>query len=152
MKKNSRVMVLQNTSYIVLSEQLREELELKIDSLYAQNRFPHYSIINLTRFNDETENDLLCAYILGKWRDNYIPTGKLLQGIKIWFNMYYDDRLSVISKFRTCYCSVIPYNKIITACSVNIIFCKFLISELLEILTETKWQPINITGLTDPLN
>jgi hypothetical protein len=145
-------MILQNTDYITLSEQLREELELEIDSLYAQNRILHYSIINLTRFNDETENDLLCAYILGKWRDNYIPTGKLLLGIKTWFNMYYDDRLSVISKFKTYYYSVIPYDKIITACNANIIFCKFLISELLEILTETKWQPINNAGLTDPLN
>jgi hypothetical protein len=152
MKKNSRIMILQDTDYITLSEQLREELELKMDSLYAQNRFRHYSIINLARFNDETENDLLCAYILGKWRDNYIPTGKLLQGIKTWFNMYYDDRLSVISKFRTCYYGAITGDNIMTAGSVNIIFCKFLISELLETLTETRWQPINNTGLTDLLN
>jgi len=151
MGKNSRVTVLQNIRYITLSEQLREELELAIDSLYAQNRFRHYSIINLTRFN-ETENDLLCAYILGKWRDNYIPADKLQQGINTWFNMYYDDRLSVINKFRTCYYSVVPCDQIITANNLNIIFCKFLISELLEILTETKWQPIDNTGLTDPLN
>jgi hypothetical protein len=48
-------MVLQNTSYIALSEQLRQELELKIDRLYSKKRFHHYSIINLTRCNDEIE-------------------------------------------------------------------------------------------------
>lgn len=145
-------MVLQNPLYIALSEHLREELESKIDSVYAQNRFSYYAGTNLTRLNNDTEIDLLCTYILGEWRNNYTLTDKLLQGIKIWFNMYYDDRLSVINKFRTCYYSVIPDYKVTTAYCVNVVFCKFLIRELLEILAETKWQPINNTGLTDSLS
>ena len=138
----AKAIVLFQPDYMVLSERLREELELKIVKLYTQNRFSRYSNKQVTRFGNATKRDFLCAYLLSEASENYVLSGKLLQGIKIWFNMYYDDRLSVINKFRTCYQNVISPENVNEKPVVTIAFCKFLVCELLDILAESRWQTL----------
>ena len=142
MKANFKPHIFFETGYIDLSEQLRYELELKIDELYAQNRFIHYVSYHTARVGNTIKTDLLSAYLLSKTPKDYVLSGKLLNGIKTWFNMYYDDRLSVIDKFRTCYQSVLPSGQINDKRAATIAFCKFLISELLGILAENRWQDL----------
>jgi len=126
--------------YVDLSEKLRDELELKIDKVYAQNRFNHYINNQSARFVDSAKADFLCSYLLGKAPKDFVLSGELLQGIKTWFNMYDADRLSVIDKFRKYYKNIIPAENINENRVVTIVFCKFLISELLGILAESRWQ------------
>jgi hypothetical protein len=126
--------------YVDLSEKLRDELELKIDKVYAQNRFNHYINNQSARFVDSAKADFLCSYLLGKAPKDFVLSGELLQGIKTWFNMYDADRLSVIDKFRACYQNIIPMENANENRVVPIVFCKFLISELLSILAESRWQ------------
>lgn len=135
-------MYVHSSSYINLSEQLRSELELKIDTLYLQNRFMYYADTDISLFKSEIKSDHLRAYIIGKPQDNYATSGKLLQGVKTWSNMYYDDRHSVISKFKIYYNRVISQKNLFTKNNISVVFCKFLINELLEILAESKWQPL----------
>jgi hypothetical protein len=142
MKANFKPHIFFVTGYIDLSEQLRNELELKIDELYAQNRFIHYVSNQTARIENTTKSDFLCAYLLSKAPKDYVLSGKLLNGIKTWFSMYYDDRLSVIDKFRACYQSVIPSAQINDKRAATIAFCKFLISELLGLLAESRWHDL----------
>jgi hypothetical protein len=141
MKADLKANILFEPGYIDLSEQLREELELKIEKVYAQNRFNPYVNKRVYRVDNPTQGDLLCKYLLSKAPKDYVVSGKLLQGIKTWFNMYYDDRLSVINKFRTYYQNIMPVNsneKPVT----NFVFCRFLISDLLVILAESRWTDL----------
>jgi hypothetical protein len=128
--------------YFDLSEKLRDELQLKIDKLYTQNRFSHYVNHQAACFENAAKSDFLCAHLLSKAPKDYVLSGELLQGIKTWFNMYYDDRLSVIDKFRTYYQSAMPSNNINEKPMVTIAFCRFLISDLLGILAESRWQDL----------
>ena len=128
--------------YFDLSEKLRHELELKIEELYTQNRFNHYVNNKIAGFENAAKSDFLCAYLLSKAPNDYMLSGELLQGIKTWFNMYYDDRLSVIDKFRTYCQNVMPPENVNQKPLVTIAFCRFLISELLVILAESRWQDL----------
>ena len=128
--------------YLEHSEQLRVELESKIDHLYTQNLLNHYFDTAVTGVERVAKGDFLCAYLLSQAPKDYMLSGKLLQGIKTWFNMYYNDRLSVINKFRTCYLNAIPPENINEKPAANIAFCKFLIGELLGMLAESRWQPL----------
>jgi hypothetical protein len=140
MKANLKPIILFEPGYIDLSEQLRNELELKIEKVYAENRFNHYVSNQVARIEDTAKNDLLCAHLLSAAPQDFVLSGKLLQGIKTWFNMYYDDRLSVIDKFRTYYQTVRPTENLKEKPMATIAFCRFLISELLGILAESRWQ------------
>ena len=142
MKADFKHIALFESGYIDLSEKLREQLELKIDKLYVQNRFNHYVSNKVSRIENATKSDFLCAYLLSKAPKDYMLSRKLLQGIKTWLNMYYDDRLSVIDKFRTCCQNVVPPENAKEKQIVTIAFCKFLISELLGILAESRWQDL----------
>jgi len=142
MKADLNAIFLSDSGYIDLSEQLRDELALKIDKVYQLNRFKHYVNNQVVREKDTAKTDLLCAYLLSNAPRDYVLSGKILQGIKTWFNMYYNDRLSVINKFRTCYLNAIPPENIDEKLAATIAFCKFLIGELLGILAESRWQPL----------
>jgi hypothetical protein len=140
MKANFNPIVFLDPDYIDLSEKLRSELELKIERLYEQNRLGLYPGHKAARWGIAAKNDFLYAYLLSMAPQEYVPSGKFLQGIKTWFNMYDDDRLSVIDKFRTYYQNVAPLGNFTDRAAVTIAFCKFLISELLCILAESRWQ------------
>jgi hypothetical protein len=142
MKTNLKTIFLFDSGYIDLSEQLRDKLELKIDSVYAQNRFNHYVDLRVIRFGTTAKSDRICAYLLSKAPKEYVLSGKLLQGVKTWFNMYYDDRLSVIDKFRTYYQNALSREQIRSNQLATIAFCKFLVGELLCILAESRWQDL----------
>ncbi|WP_428327676.1 hypothetical protein [Mucilaginibacter sp.] len=139
MKANFKAPVLFESGYIDLSEKLRDELELKIDTLYKQNCFTLY-VNNTDARENIIKNDFLSAYLLSKVPKDYVLSGKLLQGIKTWFNMYYDDRLSVIDKFKICYQNTVSPKNINEKQVVTIAFCKFLINELLGTLVDSRWQ------------
>lgn len=141
MKADLKAITVPEIDYINLSEQLREELELKIENLYKQNRFVKYANSHgIPNYQNAAKADFLCAYLMGRPPGNYVLSGKLLQGIKIWFNMYYDDRLSVIDKFRICYQRVKPHHESSHKRGASVVFCKFLINELLSILADSRWQ------------
>ncbi|MCZ4223453.1 hypothetical protein [Pedobacter rhodius] len=128
--------------YINLSEQLREELELKIENLYAKNHFVKYTGTRNFNYKNTTKADFLCVYLIGKPIPGYVLSGKLLHGIKTWLNMYYNDRISVIHKFRIYYQIATPYLKPVEKPVLSIVFCKFLINELLIILSESRWKTL----------
>jgi hypothetical protein len=141
MKAYPKLIIQFEAGYIDLSEQLRGELELKIDKLYEQNRFNPYVNKRVYRVDNPAQGDLLCKYLLSKAPKDYVVSGKLLQGIKTWFNMYYHDRLSVINKFKTYCQNFMPVNSNEKPV-VNIVFCRFLISDLLVILAESRWTDL----------
>jgi len=132
--------ILFERSYTNLSEKLRAELELKIVKVFLKSRFRHYVGQQAARFIDPDRNDFLCAYLLSNAPKDYVLSGQLLQGIRTWFNMYDHDRFSVIEKFRICYQNVLPLENINEKSEVPTVFCKFLISELLVILAESRWK------------
>ncbi|RKR80379.1 hypothetical protein BDD43_0480 [Mucilaginibacter gracilis] len=140
MKADFKAIILCQPGYIDLSERLRGELETKIDELYAQNRFNDYVNKPTVLVENATKSDLLYAYLLRQAPRDFVLSGKLLEGIKTWFNMYYDDRHSVIDKFRTCYQNVMPPGEMIAKKVVSIVFCKFLINELLSTLAENRYR------------
>jgi hypothetical protein len=142
MKANLKAITVTQIAFISLSEQLREELELKIETLYMQNRIARYSSIRTQNFQNPVNSDMLCAYLISESSSNYVFPGKLLQGINTWFNMYYDDRLSVIDKFRICYQKTKPYHALNDQIGCCIIFCKFLIDELLITLADSRWEAL----------
>ncbi len=140
MKTDSTAITKPETDYINLSESLREELELKIETLHKQSRFIKYTSTRMLNYENDADGDLLCAYLIGELPRNYALSGKLLQGIKTWFSMYYDDRLSVMDKFRTGYRKAKPENEHDDWPGVSIVFCKFLMRELLTILADSRWE------------
>ena len=142
MKVHSKVIPLLESEYINLSEQLREELELKIENLYVQNHFKKYVYNQVLNFRNATKTDFSCACLIENVPRNYVLSGKLLQGIKTWLNMYHGDRLSVINKFRTCYHNVKPRDKSMEKYVLSIVFCRFLINELLGVLAKNRWQTL----------
>ena len=142
MKADLKAITIPEIAYINLSEQLREELELKIETLFKKNRFTNYANSHVLNYENAANADFLCAYLIGTAPGKYVLSGKLLQGIKIWFNIYYDDRLSVIDKFKSCYQKIKPNNVSTDNPGVSIVFCKFLINELLGILAEGRWNLI----------
>jgi hypothetical protein len=142
MKANLKAITVTKIAYINLSERLREELELKIETLYMQNRIAKYSSICTQNFQNTVNADMLCAYLISKSPRTYEFAGKLLQGINTWFNMYYDDRLSVIDKFRICYQKTKSYQALNDHTGSGIIFCKFLIDELLITLADSRWEAL----------
>ncbi len=141
MKTDFKPIILFDPSYFDLSEKLRDELELTIDKVYSRNSFDHYGNNQAPHVENETKRNFIYAYLLDNAPKDYAFSGKLLQGIKTWRNMYDDDRLSVIDKFRTCYQNVTPSENIKEP-PLTIAFCKFLISELVYILAESRWQDL----------
>ncbi|EHQ30389.1 hypothetical protein [Mucilaginibacter paludis] len=139
MKTDVKAIISFQPGYIDLSEKLRDELEVKIDQLYAQNRLDDY-VDNHTSVENATKGDWLCAYLLRNSPNSFMFSGELSKGIKTWFNMYYDDRLSVIDKFRTYYQNIVSLKKLDERQIISIVFCKFLINELLSLLAESRWQ------------
>jgi hypothetical protein len=142
MKANLKVITLTQIAYINLSERLREELELKIETLYMQNRMSNYRSICTQNFQNPVNADILCAYLISESPRTYEFPGKLTQGINTWFNMYYDDRLSVIDKFRICYQKTKPYQALNDKTGSDVVFCKFLIDELLTTLADSRWETL----------
>jgi hypothetical protein len=140
MKADFKAIIQFEPGYINLSEKLRTELELKIDKLYNQNRFNEYVNIRQARVEEATGGDAFCAYLLNKAPREYILSGKLSQAIKTWFNMYDHDRLSVTDKFMTYYEKVTASEKLNHKQVASVLFCKFLLSELLGILVESRWE------------
>lgn len=128
--------------YVNLSEQLREELELKIENIYAKNHFIKYTHIRNLNYKSMAKADFLCVYLIGKPTPGFVISGKIVQGIKTWLNMYYDDRISVIRKFKTYYQIASPYLIKVEKPICSMIFCKFLINELLTILSQRRWQTL----------
>jgi hypothetical protein len=142
MKAPFKTTTILEIEYISLSEQLREELELKIEDLYKRTHFAEYKAIHLLKYQKSTKPDFLSAYLISRSCGDYVLSGKLVQGIKIWFNMYYDDRLSVIDKFRGYYQKVNMPDAPDGIPGMNIVFCKFLINDLLSTLADTRWQTL----------
>jgi hypothetical protein len=142
MKADLKAITLSQIAYINLSEQLREELELKIEALHTQDRIARYRSSRTRNFQNPVNSDMLCAYLISESSSNYVFPGKLLQGINTWFNMYYDDRLSVIDKFRICYQKAKPYHALNNQTGSGIAFCKFLIDELLTTLADSRWETL----------
>lgn len=140
MKGDFKAIIQFEPVYIDLSEILRDELELKIDQVYNQNRFKQYVNIQQERVEEAIGGDSLCAYLLNKAPREYILSGKLSQAIKTWFNMYDHDRLSVTDKFMTYFQKDTPSEKMNHKQVVSVLFCKFLLSELLGILVESRWE------------
>lgn len=132
-------MILLHRQYSEISDQLREELEREIAKLYVKKSFDKYVCV---QYYDVSRTKLLCEYILGNTPRNIIISGQLLTGIKAWFNMDSEHRLSVIYKFRMYYVQSLIQSELKTGSSLNIVFCKFLINELLQILAESRWQPL----------
>jgi hypothetical protein len=128
--------------YINLSEQLREELELKIENLYSQNRFAKYRVIDILNYQNAENADFLCSFLNNKKTSKYVLSVKLLKGIKTWYNMYYDDRLSVIEKFSICYQKSKPSDEPDDFPGMSIVFCKFLVNELLRTLADSRWETL----------
>ncbi|GGI23699.1 hypothetical protein [Pedobacter mendelii] len=142
MSANLKTIDVFETEYINLSEQLREELESKIENLYAKTRFVKYTHVRNFSYKSTTKVDFLCGYLIGRPIPGYVLSSKIVKGIKTWLNMYYDDRISVIHKFRTYYQVATPYLKQGEKPVLGIVFCKFLINELLTILSESRWKSL----------
>lgn len=144
MKKHVKTHLLLDSSYIECSECLRAELESKIDTLYSENSFAEYAARCAGFMETGQQTELLCAYLIGEESCFYLKSAKALsQGIMTWFNMYYDDRLSILEKFRDCCNKSIVHGKLLTTDIIPIVFCKFLIKELLSILSAPQWQLLN---------
>ena len=131
--------------FINLSEQLRFELEAKMDILWLTGQLKIYFDANfrLALLNDECEIMINC--LKNETGDNYSTALTICKAIKVWYGMYYDDRLSVISKFDSLYKSCHPDKDQKLNC-VHLKFVPFCIIEFSKILTQKKWTPICSLG------
>ena len=138
----TRPNILRNHTSVALSEKLREELEQRIDSLFARPEIIDQFLINCHKKDNANENDFLKYCIIGEVNDNGPAANRITTAVKTWFNMYHDDRLSVLYKFTALY--KITVNKLRNAQpdAMHIVFCRFFITELTTILTDTQWKPL----------
>jgi len=124
--------------YIIMSENLRNRLEVKLGELYKKHKFDQYLC---TRYIKPAPTDEeIVGFVIGKPLNDELLARCICQAVKTWYGMYYDDRRSVLEKFR-CYCKLCFQNKgIFHESDFTFIFIRVLIAEFTTELSDVKWS------------
>lgn len=143
--KKQQLKTPEGEQFIALSEQLRFELEAKIDMLWFNGQLRAYfeADFKLAVLNDECEIMINCLKAGTEANSSVALT--ICIAIKVWYGMYYDDRLSVLAKFDSIYKSYYKDNvKELT--ETHFKFAPFFIVEFSKTLSKRKWKPICSLG------
>jgi hypothetical protein len=124
--------------YIIMSENLRSRLEVKLMELYKEGKFDVY--INTRYIKPTLTAQEIVSVVIGKPFNNEAFARCICRAVKAWFGMYYDDRRSVLEKFRY-YCMLCSQYKGISG-EVNFpfVFTQVLVTEFTTELSDIKWS------------
>ena len=124
--------------YISISEKLRNCLEVKLDELYKKGKLEVY--VSTRCIKPIPTDEELVDILIGPSFNDELFARLICRAVKTWHSMYYDDRRSVLEKFR-CYCKLCFQNKgIFHETDFTFIFIRVLIAEFTTELSDVKWS------------
>jgi hypothetical protein len=138
MKQGQYLTSVEGRRYISISENLRSCLEVKLDELYKKGKLDVY--VSTCGIKPIPTDEELVGVLIGHPFNDEIFARLICRAVKTWYGMYYDDRRSVLEKFR-CYCKLCFQNKgIFHETDFTFIFIRVLIAEFTTELSDVKWS------------